>query len=693
MDMPKSKPAIPMNLDLPEDPVSPINSHQEFSTTNFKYKLHNKKIYAQTCTPDDPKKIDGGNLVPDKDADAGQWKLFDGEGIPFNKKREPLLTKGMDVIEIAGSCEILLAVARDANNNDRVYIYKPTELTRPTHWEKHVGAPHEDKLFLPKNRRAWGFGCSVRTKPEVRTTDFMNSIDIVEKFSDAKGVQFDYGFTPTICVLLEPDGVEPQKIVIWDTGLPTGFSRGLLLPDGVEGLDIQVAGSTIVLTARNRNGEIEIYTIGFDYEMRGACPGLAVTYNNDLPPIYPDSDPNKSYFLGQGIRALPLQGWIKHPITTIRPNNVTHKVDIRVTGTGDAERELRLQGQDSQSRWGYYSKKIFESDWAFHLDPAAEPKNGEEIKFSPEPLIPERSKKDYIGQPSNAESAPFIAGRLFQGKQRFDFSPITADVKDFHPFMVDSDPLSIVLKYPGEPSQRLSIYPLDAWSLHYNHENDHDIIGKDEPKGLVGTLKLTKEQIKLTEDPKSVLGAYIKKRFLPFHLKTKSISLIGNDCQLVMEVGHKEYNFQRTLSELEIASSFYMKKALVPELDKMPNTFDECKKLIDLNKACLEELKAIFTSRRRVAKLSKMVNSNANIARPIASSILKVVDLDDPTYRQAMKDLKILFHIGKEVTDYSLNGKFPPSGYNFAINILSNRIKYYEELSLELEHQAMRFVS
>lgn len=163
-------------------------------------------------------------------------EAFDNIGIPYNKHMETLLAPE-SIVEIGVASEIVVAVS----NLDRVYLYKPTENTRPIHWENRLGAPDfisSDKLFLPHNRRAWAFSCSVRTKPEIRRTDFIHPNEIVSFFSDANGIRFDFGFTPTLYVL-DKDGL---KIVYWDTGLPASFSRGFLVPEGHRAsLSVQLA--------------------------------------------------------------------------------------------------------------------------------------------------------------------------------------------------------------------------------------------------------------------------------------------------------------------------------------------------------------------------------------------------------------------------------------------------------------------
>lgn len=96
-----------------------------------------------------------------------------------------------------------------------------------------------------------------------------------------------------------------------------------------------------------------------------------------------------------------------------------------------------------------------------------------------------------------------------------DTSDITIELKDFHPFLTDAEPFSLVIHHPNEPSQHLKIYAVDAWGLHYHHYHDEELVGTvdGEPKALIGTLVLTPEQIALTRDNKSHIGTYLKNHF------------------------------------------------------------------------------------------------------------------------------------------------------------------------------------
>ncbi|KGP62276.1 hypothetical protein EP47_07395 [Legionella norrlandica] len=464
---------------LPSGSINPVPDHRCSSTANFDFYLDDGKIYLRTRTPEDPKTFVRGDLISIKgDPKALEWKLFDGKGIPYNERLESLLEENERIVEIDAASNIVVAVS----NLDKVYLYKPTEYIRPLYWGSKLGAPDfmADELFLPHERRAWCFSCSVCKKDEVRKTDFIDPSEIVSFAKDGNGINFDFGFTPTIYVLDN----EGQKIVYWDTGLPASFSRGFLVPDGMQGLSISAAGSTVFLSAIDAEEKLHFFTRMIDYEINGACPGLKVSYT-ETPVVQP---PNGSFFLGHGVRKLPLDGWVEHKIDDI-PSNLTHKVCIRLTGKGDDARELRILGQDSELRWGYYSKNITDNKWEFHADPAAEPTNHEDIRPIPfNPTYPNSQKMSYEGK---------LFVRKFPHIRKVeDTSETTIELKNFHPFLSDAEPLSIVLSHPGEPPQTLKIHAVDAWGLHYHHKHDEELIGSvdGEPKALSELLFLRKNK-------------------------------------------------------------------------------------------------------------------------------------------------------------------------------------------------------
>lgn len=133
-----------------------MRSHRSDSTAQFHYALSDDgRIWARSLDPVNPRRMVSGDLIPDKS--ALNWHLFDGTGLPVGKDNCLLLTTAEHLIEISVASEVVIAVS----NLDKVYIYKHTVLTRPVVWSDAMGKPFAATLYLPAQRRAWTFSCSV----------------------------------------------------------------------------------------------------------------------------------------------------------------------------------------------------------------------------------------------------------------------------------------------------------------------------------------------------------------------------------------------------------------------------------------------------------------------------------------------------------------------------------------------------
>lgn len=630
------------------DRISPIPDHHCASTFNFDYYLADDGvIYARSRTPEDPKRINRGNLESvEPTPDNLGWKPFDGCGVPYDRKMKPILSKNDQIGEIAVASEFIMAVSK---RDSRVYMYKPTKKTRPLYWSEKLGAPFKTNLYLPEQRRTWCFSCSVHGK-DIRNVDFIHPNEVVDYFTDSKGEHFEYGFTATTYVL-DSDGL---KITLWDTGLPGSFSRGFIVPDCTQGQEMSAAGSIIFLSAVNSENELSFWTLKNCYERGGGCPGLVNEYKK-IPPQEGDT----IYPLGEGVRQLPGETWVEHDISAIRPY-ITSKVCIRLTGQGDEERELRIQGKDPALGEGYYYKKINESQW----------------NFCPAPEVGPVDLEHKISHPFNLD---FSQTRKMSYSEKDHRDPeITLEVQDFHPFQIEAEPFYLVVNYQGL-TESIPIYSIDAWGLLNNPHYDDALVGASDGqlKALVGTLVLTPSQLELTKDEHSPLGKYLREHYLPFHEKTKSIPIVADNTRVIFKLGKQEFHFQRELSQIEKDYSFYMRRVMDPELQIDYASPEAWVELLKKNKACLEKNESIFSSRHFKDNLFELVNANLIKFHPIAERLFQFVNPADPTYIQAVKDLEILFKVHKMAIKYTIKNN---PGYLEARAILKSRINDLKEM-------------
>ncbi|CAF4124061.1 unnamed protein product [Rotaria sp. Silwood2] len=121
---------------------------------------------------------------------------------------------------------------------------------------------------------------------------------------------------------------------------------------------LAAGGSTIMLFQRARNEfgqEInKIYTRFADFDSIGSNPALKATYNkNNRIPL---------------IRYVPSEDWTRQPSIILSGKaRLTKNIAVLQIGWGQNNRQLRVQGQDTNGRNGYYFKNIYDMIWTFEI--------------------------------------------------------------------------------------------------------------------------------------------------------------------------------------------------------------------------------------------------------------------------------------------------------------------------------------
>ena len=161
----------------------------------------------------------------------------------------------------------------------------------------------------------------------------------------------------TTIYALNEDGT---RIFFADPWLYNKFENELTGPeDGQFKADtLAASGSTVMLFQRARDQfgyEInKIYTRFADFDSIGSNPALKATYNkNNRIPL---------------IRYLPSEDWIRQPSIILSGKaRLTKNIAVLQIGRGQNNRQLRVQGQDANSRNGYYFKNIYDTLWKFEM--------------------------------------------------------------------------------------------------------------------------------------------------------------------------------------------------------------------------------------------------------------------------------------------------------------------------------------
>ncbi|UJR07251.1 hypothetical protein I4U23_011539 [Adineta vaga] len=163
------------------------------------------------------------------------------------------------------------------------------------------------------------------------------------------------GVTTIYC--LNEDGT---RIFFADPWLQNKFENELTTPEDGEFVaeSMATSGSTLFLLQRAKNHlgkEInKMYTRFADFDSIGSNPALTSTYNrkNNIPLV----------------RFLPSEDWLQQPFINIQGKaRLTKHISIHQIGWGQNNRQLRVQGTNSEGSVGFYFKNIYEKNWDFQI--------------------------------------------------------------------------------------------------------------------------------------------------------------------------------------------------------------------------------------------------------------------------------------------------------------------------------------
>lgn len=494
---------------FPKDVHIRDNRMQDF-TSNFFYFLRKEdgKIYIKP----NPRKGNKATIIKsgvleyyqegEKLGNRTEWSLFNGNG-------GPQLSEHRKIVEFAVASEIVLAV----DNTGQFHLFKPTEYKTPTPWKTNIGCPIKEKLFLPREYKAWTFSSSLKIKPEDRRSiEFMHPDDIVHFYEDADGKKIEFGFTATAYVLSK-DG---RKIGYWDTGLAANFGRAFTTPHrgNFVAENLSAAGSTIMVIGKNALGHYEIYTRMFDYEINGACPGEQHTYQKTQCPV-----PDRVLGLLEAKRKLPLPGWKKMPdIPLFGNDSCTNRISIELTGQGNSARLLKVAGTKNGEH-GYYQKMIEDAEWEFI---SAEANNGP---------IPRRFGSSQDSPPNLERNDMDYAGKILSFSSFTARTPKIArlELKNFHYFLGADEPSTIEIIDSEGNTLELNFHTNDAWTLTTQKKRREDLIGdKDgEPKPLLGTIIISDKYVNTSNSLVTL--------FRPFHLKMNAFGVMASDERVIIK--------------------------------------------------------------------------------------------------------------------------------------------------------------
>ena len=246
---------------------------------------------------------------------GGQWRLLHIQrGTPKD-----------GFVQISADGDNLVAM----DGQGLVYYTKLSQLKK---WQMLWGLPFGQRLYLPKNCRA--FAISHRGPVVKQYEDIHGNVNPV-----SAGVSTFY--------TLSANG---QDIYYADPWLNHGFSWHLDTPLRGQFVASNLSASASTLFVVDKKGRMFTRLADFD----------TIGDNWVLPYSYEPS----TYFLWWKTRGLPGEGWVQQP-SIPEGGKVTKNITIIQSGVGNASRELRIEGVDAEGNTGYYSKPIFDPQWVF----------------------------------------------------------------------------------------------------------------------------------------------------------------------------------------------------------------------------------------------------------------------------------------------------------------------------------------
>lgn len=375
------------------------------------------------------------------------WQLLNGTGLPFAVNGKDF-SEPESIVEIAADADSLFAF----DSKGGMYQMFTNDLGpgKPFQWLVAFGWPQKTQLVqnqLIAGKRAWASGA--------RRQDVLWHEDIF-------GNPHHYGTMgiETLYFLSE----NGQSIRFTDSGLPADFSRSILGPERGAFVAENLSASASTMFVINKAGVM--YTRLADFDTLGCDPMFFRYTYEKLPQKYT----GEQYLSNYSPWGLPSEPWLLQPEIPLQGKARLSKfITILQNGHGNAARELRVAGLDSNGQTGYYSKQIMElkpEDWIFvpvQLDLKEEmllPVTAEGI--------PEEVKKTLSGKKQEYS----YSGSLWQDGQR---NPeIICNIPDFP---MSEGQCTLYLTYKDETKQ-ITLHPVEIWSYMFRNN-----------PGLDGTAK------------------------------------------------------------------------------------------------------------------------------------------------------------------------------------------------------------
>lgn len=583
-----------------------------------------------------------------------RWELMKKAGLP--RCVDGRFPDPDRITEISGDVDTILAFSDKGRMYE--YYFEKRTVRRKHVWFSETGWPVKHQLVLNDltlNNRSWGVG--------TRRSEIL-------WYEDIFGNRHHYGSMgiETLYFLSE-DG---RSIRFTDSGLPSDFSRSILLPERgrFTARKLSASGSTIMLI----NDAGEIYTRLIDFDTMGCDPMFfKYTYVNNKQPY--SGTEYKSNFTSWG---LPAEDWKKHPeIKLAGKGRITEYITIVQTGRGNFAREMRVGGLSETGETGYYYKDLLDETWKFKKMPLVFCKeNFLDPSLERGSLRGEKAELSYSGKLKN-----FIPGG----------DPILLSICDFP---MSEGECTLNIEYKNEKTQ-ITLYPVEIYSYLLRYDPGFD----GTPKSFLVTFSAPS---KVYQDLSSGFCTFIKNIFgdkdlLLFsskaeatenslHLKIPDTKYGDIDIMLTKE-GNSEIRYNvwdnYLLCDLPLIKYYFDPELTIPPGEYSIKNRTALETVLKKNKQYLDMIE-------QEMKLFKVFRKETTISRwgyGIFDIITSVTLLDQLNFPK----IKTITSYGSDImktnaATYKNLAKIRGWIYSNVKELLENRIKSYEKILDEFKN-------
>ncbi|MCR5724609.1 MAG: hypothetical protein K6G80_05935 [Treponema sp.] len=289
-----------------------------------------------------------GKIWAKQDGKA-DWSLFLETGLPFSRANPLIPGSGYfatpeSVTEICADGDSLYAF----DNKGRLYkVFTEKATTEGKfNWTAGYGWPEKKQLIqneLVKNKRGWAMG--------TRRKDVL-------WYEDIFGNPHHYGTMGLETIyFLTADG---NEIRFTDSGLPVDLSKTIQMPEDGAFVARNIACSASTLFLIGDDGTM--YTRLIDFDTMG-CDPMFFKYSYEK---HSQKNRGSDYLSNYDFWGLPAEPWKKQPAIPLAGKAALSRfITIFQNGHGNAARELRVAGIDTDGRTGYWKKQLNDEVWVF----------------------------------------------------------------------------------------------------------------------------------------------------------------------------------------------------------------------------------------------------------------------------------------------------------------------------------------